>query len=113
MKRGKYAFEDAELVTLLDLDGFIYPYENGYWVKFKANIVSPTLHIPYGINYSVTLHDRNNNRVLGYDNAHSYKSKKKSRKKYKARKITWDQKHLYEITESYEFESASQLLNDF
>jgi len=90
MPEKKYLKEDKTLETLLDLDGEIFPMENGYWTKFEASRVTSTRQIPHGIRYSLTLHDRNNTRILGFDNAHAVKPKKK---KYGARKITWDHKH--------------------
>jgi len=36
-----------------------------------------------------------------------------ARKGYTARKITWDHKHKREKISPYEYESASQLLEDF
>jgi hypothetical protein len=75
--------------------------------------VKPTPRIPHGISYSLTLHDRNNTRVFGYDNAHSVKRNFKARKKYTARKICWDHKHHQNTVTEYIFESASQLINDF
>lgn len=77
MSKKKYSKEDASLETLLDLDGEIFPMDNGYWTKFEACRVAPTKQIPHGIKYSLTLHDRNNTRILGFDNAHVYKSKTK------------------------------------
>ena len=99
-----------ELETLLNLDGEIFPMENGYWTKFAAHRVEPCQHIPHGISYSLTLHDSGNRRVLGFDNAHGIKPK---RKKFGARKVTWDHKHRCEQVLPYEFESAGQLLEDF
>jgi len=61
--------------------------ENGNWTKFEAFRIDPTPEIPHGIRYSLTFHDRNNRRVLGFDNAHAFKPRKKS---YGAREITWD-----------------------
>ena len=113
MRQKAYTQQDAELQTLLDLNGIIYPLENGYWVKFNAKKVKPTPQIPHGISYSLTLHDRNNTRVFGYDNAHSVRRKLKGRKKYTARKISWDHKHHQDTVTEYDFESASQLINDF
>ena len=110
MPEKKYLKEDKTLETLLDLDGEIFPMENGYWTKFEASRLTPIRQIPHGIRYSLTLHDRNNTRILGFDNAHAVKPKKK---KYGARKITWDHKHKRQIVLPYEFESASQLLKDF
>jgi len=78
--------------------------------KFEASRVTPTPQIPHGIRYSLTLHDRNNTRVLGLDNAHTFKPKKK---KYGARKITWDHNHKMDRVYPYEFESASYLIKDF
>ena len=105
-----YSREDATLETLLDFDGKRYYLESGYWIKFCAKRVEPDAYRPFGVSYAITLHDRNNTRVLGFDNAHRYKPK---RKKYGARKITWDHKHDRDRVEPYEFESASQLLEDF
>ena len=110
MTEKKYSKEDETLETLLDLDGEIFLMENGYWTKFEANRVESTQHIPHGVRYSLTLHDRNNTRILGFDNAHAFKPKTK---KYKARKITWDHKHKREKISLYEYESASQLLREF
>ena len=90
MPEKKYLKEDKTLETLLDLDGEIFLMENGYWTKFEASRVTPIRQIPHGIRYSLTLHDRNNTRILGFDNAHAVKPKKK---KYGACKITWDHKH--------------------
>ncbi len=110
MLKDKYSKEDSSLETLLDLDGEIFPMENGYWTKFEASRVKPTPQIPHGIKYALTLHDQNNTRVLGFDNAHALKPKKK---KYGAQKITWDHKHKTDKVYAYEFESASQLIEDF
>jgi len=101
---------DTGLDVLLQLDGEIFPMENGCWTKFEVKLVSMNVHIPHGIKYSLTLHNSSNVRILGYDNAHAIKPKKK---KYGAKKITWDHRHKRKIVESYEFENAAQLLGDF
>jgi hypothetical protein len=110
MEIRKYSHHDLSLNTLLELDGEIFPMDNGYWTKINAAKVNPTKHIPHGIKYSLTLHDRYNNRIIGFDNAHAYKAKIK---RFSGRKITWDHKHKCEKIEPYEYESASQLLEDF
>lgn len=110
MPKSRYTKEDASLESLLDLNGEIFPMDNGYWTKFEVYKVEPTKFIPHGIKYSLTLHDRNNTRVLGFDNAHAHKPKTK---RYGARKITWDHEHKMEKIYKYEFESASRLLIDF
>jgi hypothetical protein len=105
-KTGK----SAGLENLLNLNGEIFPMDNGYWTKFEAWRVSVSEKIPHGIRYSLTLHDRNNTRILGYDNAHAMKP---TRKRFGAMKITWDHAHRMKRVEPYEFESAAQLLEDF
>lgn len=111
MPRKEYSIQDETLETLLDLDGLTFILENGYLTKFVVRRVKPTQQIPHGVRYSLTLHDRNNARILGFDNAHAVKPPK--RKKYGARRITWDHKHKLEKVSPYEYESASQLLEDF
>ena len=102
--------KDPGLETLLELDGEVFPMENGYWTKIEAHRVSPSDQIPHGIRYSLSLHDRNGQRVLGFDNAHRVKPK---RKNFRARKVTWDHKHVESKIEVYEFDSAGQLMKDF
>ena len=103
--------ETGPLDTLLDLDGEIFIMDSGYWVKIEAKNVSPSPSVPHGVRYSLTLHDRNNVRVVGFDNAHTIKSKR--RKRFSGRKVTWDHKHHMDKVKSCEFESAGQLLDDF
>lgn len=101
---------DSGLDVLLQLNGEIFPMENGYWTKIEAKIVDANEHIPHGIKYSLTLHDPNNTRIVGYDNAHGIKPK---RKKYGAKRLVWDHRHERESVEPYEFDDAVQLLEDF
>lgn len=101
---------DPGLEVLLQLDNEIFPMENGFWTKFEAKQVTANEHIPHGIKYSLTLHNPYNLRVLGYDNAHGIKPKKK---KYGAKRLVWDHKHEKKIVEPYEFENAAQLMEDF
>jgi len=98
------------LETLLNLDGEIFPMDNGYWVKFEVKRVDISSAIPHGIRYSLTLHDKTNQRILGFDNAHSYKPRNA---KYGAKKETWDHIHKRMDTFPYEFDSANQLMEDF
>ena len=98
-----------DLENLLNLDGEVFPMDSGYWIKFEAKRVDVSISIPHGIKYSLTLHDKLNRRVIGYDNAHSFKPKQK----YGAKKETYDHIHKKMDIVSYEFESPSQLLEDF
>lgn len=101
---------DVGLQTLLNLDGEIFPMENGYWTYFRVKRVRPTAHIPHGIYYSLTLHDAQNQRVLGYDNAHAVKLKKR---RFAAKKVCWDHKHEATTIVDYVFDDAEQLMIDF
>lgn len=108
----KYDKEDIELLTLLDLNGQSY-WIKRYWVKIEAQKVTKDQHRPHGIKYSLTLHDRNNTRILGYDNAHAVKKRGRKPKKYSGRIVTYDHIHRELKVERYLFESASQMLSDF
>jgi len=103
---------DKNIDTLLDLDGIIIEQIGGYWTKYEIRRVSPTEEIPHGIRYSLTLHDRSGERIIGFDNAHAVKSKKKG--KHQGRK-TYDHRHRHSQDEgiAYEFIDAHQLLKDF
>ena len=56
---------------LLELNGFIIEQKYGYWVKFEVSLTDISLKRPHGIRYSLTLHNKDGQRVLGYDNAHA------------------------------------------
>jgi len=105
---------DTGLDTLLDLDGSIIDQGDGYWIKIKVRLLEkPSDERPHGISYSLTLHDSCNQRILGFDNAHTVKST--GRKKYTGRRVEYDHKHrsLKDKGVPYKFVSAYQLLEDF
>ena len=58
---------DWELEALLTMDGEVYEIGGGLWYKFDAEIVDPSPNRPHGIRYNLTLHDRDNKRILGID----------------------------------------------
>jgi len=101
---------NSGLATLLDLDGEIFPMVNGFWTKFDVKVVIQSDGIPHGVRYSLTLHDKSNLRVLGYDNAHRFK---RGRKGFGAKITEWDHKHEGTKVKPYAFQSAGQLLEDF
>ncbi len=104
--------EDIELRTLLDLDGQQYRLKH-YWIKIEAHTVPRDTHRPQGIKYSLTLHDRNNTRLLGFDNAHAIGAKGRKRGKYNGRIVSWDHVHNMEKVQPYSFSSAAQIIQDF
>ena len=101
---------DPGLVALLDLDGEVFPMVNGFWTKIEAKMAMQNEGIPHGVRYSLTLHDCDNLRVLGYDNSHRFKT---GRKGYGVKMIEWDHKHERNRTMPYKYRNAGQLLEDF
>jgi hypothetical protein len=103
---------ETGLETLLDLNGMSYRLDNGYWVKFEAYLIAPSEHVPHGVKYTLTLHDRFNTRVIGFDNAHDCQPPR--RKRFAGRRIVWDHRHpSAEKAVPYEYESAARLIEDF
>lgn len=102
------------LEMLLDLDGQHFQMEDGTYVRFMASECQATPERPHGVRYSLTYHDKHNQRVVGFDNAHS--PPKPKRRRFGGRKVVaHDHKHLSmnDKGQVYEFESAEQLLADF
>ena len=55
--------------ALLDLDSqvFVVDTKGQYWVRFSVRRVPPTPDRPHGLNYSLTLHGPDGNRLVGFD----------------------------------------------
>lgn len=101
--KNKEAIRDHTLETLLDMVG-VYASPDGWWVKTEARRVSATAERPFGVKYSLSLHDRSGKRILGYDNSHGIPDH---------RRVRWDHKHLRDRIRPYDYRSAAQLLTDF
>jgi hypothetical protein len=101
---------DHGLEALLSMNGEVFVLELGFWVKMEAWRVATDQHRPHGIRYCFTLHDKNQQRLLGYDNAHAVRGQKRVSS---ARKTEWDHRHEAEAVHGYTFVSAEQLLVDF
>ncbi len=105
--------KDGGLDTLLDLDGQIIDQGDGYWVKIEVRkLKGSTDARPHGIRYSLTLHDPDGTRILGYDNAHAVVSNRRGRH---SQDHKFDHRHQYgqRDASTYEFANAYQLLKDF
>lgn len=63
--------------ALLDLNGEIIAINDYTFVKFDVQRVEVTPYRPHGIKYSLTLHDKHGQRLIGFDNAHAIKQPKK------------------------------------
>ncbi|MCM2327038.1 MAG: DUF6516 family protein [Lysobacter sp.] len=104
---------DPSLDTLLDLDGVIIGgLAGGHWVKFDVCRVPATAGRPYGIRYSMTLHDASGSRVFGMDNAHAIAIR---RGVQTARSRTFDHVHRAKGDKGidYPYQDAASLIRDF
>src|SRR5271170_2597170 len=102
MRRQEPAFD-----TLLDLDGltFVVDPEGGHWVRFVVKQIPPTPERPHGLNYSLTLHGRNGERVVGFDNAHPVGKQRRGDPQ--------DHRHRIRTVKPYDYRDAATLLIDF
>src|SRR6185369_4055492 len=57
---------------MLDLDGqvFVVAPEGRHWVRFVVRRVTATEAKLHGFDYSLTLHEPDGERLVGFDNAH-------------------------------------------
>ena len=100
------------LENLLDLDGDIYVIDEaaGYWVKFAVRRATPSPERPHGIEYSLTMHDSSNRRLVGFDNAHPVRGTKRSEQGVGR---AYDHRHRLGRVKSYPYENAAKLVADF
>ena len=103
---------DLSLDTLLPLDGesFVVDTEGLYWVKFVVKQVPVTPERPHGLNYSLTLHDDDGERLLGFDNAHPIREGSGPGARTR---IEYDHKHGGQQVKFYLYANAATLLADF
>lgn len=108
------AKKDAEhtLEFLLAFNGRIHRYAGGYWLKFEITKVETSEERPHGLDYSFTLHGPDNQRLIGFDNAHSPPVKGA---RFKKRTKAMDHWHRTKTDEGrrYEFKDAETLIDDF
>lgn len=102
----------ATLDYLLSLDGDRVMLMDGYWLKFEAKRVGPTKTRPHGIAYSFSLHDPENERIFGMENAHGVDHRGG---RYVARPVAHDHEHRDENDEGrpYGYTHGERLLADF
>lgn len=108
VQSGKEAAPGLE--ALLSLNGEVFWMDGGHWTRLEAWQVEASQHVPHGIRYCLTLHDRSNRRLLGYDNAHAVQGR---RRRFQGKRVVWDHKHDGAQVTPYEFESPATLLEDF
>ncbi|HZY95735.1 MAG TPA: DUF6516 family protein [Candidatus Cybelea sp.] len=98
---------DHSLDQLLELDGeVLFISEDGqYWVKFEVRRVPVSSAKPHGLNYSLTLHGPENERLLGFDNSHPVPPTKLGEPQ--------DHRHLHKTVKPYDYKDAGALLKAF
>ena len=100
------------LEYLLAFDGQIHIYQGGYWLKFEISKGERTEERPHGLSYSFTLHGPDNERLVGFDNAHSVPP---LGSRFKKRSRATDHWHRTATDEGrpYDFKDAETLIVDF
>ncbi len=103
---------DGSLDALLDLDGQILVLDDqeGYWVKFSVRRVHSSPERPHGLDYSFTVHGKNNVRLIGFDNAHAARHSNRPGGKGQ---VEFDHEHRLESIRPYRYRDAATLLADF
>jgi len=98
---------DPALDTLLDLGGLtlVVDPEGGHWVKFVVTQVPPTAEKPHGLDYSFSLHGRDGERLVGFDNAHRVGRRERGGPQ--------DHRHRLRTVKPYDYSDAAKLLADF
>jgi len=93
--------------VLLDLDGqiLVVDPEGGHWVRFVVSRVPASPEEPHGLDYSLTLHGPDGERLVGFDNAHSVGRRKRGEPR--------DHRHRLRRVRPYEYRDAASLLADF
>lgn len=104
--------DDRSLCYLLDLDGETIMLAQGYWMKFVVTKVPRTTAKPHGIDYSLTLHAPDGERLFGIDNRHGVHP---PGNRFKARPLAYDHEHRDETDSGrpYQYIGAAQLIEDF
>jgi Family of unknown function (DUF6516) len=98
---------DPSLDALLVLDGqvLVVDPEGGHWVRFVVTRVPASSERPQGLDYSLTLHGPDGERLVGFDNAHAVRRHKRGHPK--------DHRHRLRTVRPYDYRDAGTLLADF
>ena len=103
---------DHALEFLLSFDGRVHYLEDGSWIKFAIKRVDANKERPHGLSYSLTLHDRNGVRLVGFDNAHGLPVSGSSFKRRQTANDHWH-RTATDPGRPYHFKDAATLIDDF
>ena len=79
--------------------------EGGHWVRFAVTRVPVSPEKPHGIDYSLTLHGPDGERLVGFDNAHPVERQKRGESQ--------DHRHRQRTIRPYKYRDAVTLLAEF
>jgi hypothetical protein len=79
--------------------------KGGHWVRFTVTRVPVSRAKPHGLDYSLTLHGPEGERLVGFDNAHPVGRR--------ARGEPQDHRHRLRTIRPYGYRDAATLLADF
>ena len=98
---------DPDLHALLDLDGQVLVVDSagGLGVRFVVTRVPVSMEKPQGLDYSLTLHGPDGERLVGFDNAHPVARQELGDPQ--------DHRHRLRTIRAYEYRDAASLLGDF
>jgi Family of unknown function (DUF6516) len=108
--KGRDRDPGAEVLLDLDSQTFVVDAKGQYLVRFSVSRVALTPERPHGLNYSLTLHGPDRNRLVGFDNAHAVRESRGPGGKSLG---PLDHKHRMETIRPYRFKDAATLLEDF
>ena len=92
---------------LFELDGqvLVVDPKAGHWVRFVVTRVAASQEKPYGLDYSLTLHGPDGDRLVGFDNAHPVARQRRGGPQ--------DHCHRLRTIKAYEYLDAATRLGDF
>jgi hypothetical protein len=98
---------DSAFEAFLDLDGqvLVVDADGGHWVRFRVTRVPVSPEKPHGLDYSLTLHGPDGERLVGFDNAHPVRRRRRGEPQ--------DHRHRERSVKEYEYQDAATLLEDF
>jgi hypothetical protein len=98
---------DPAFDTLLDLDGqvLVVDPDGRYWVRFVVTRVRVSPEKPHGLDYSLTLHGPDSERLVGFDNAHPVGRQRRGDPQ--------DHRHRLRTVRPYDYRDAATLIGDF
>src|SRR6266849_9979649 len=96
---------DPSLDALLELDGqvLVIDPETRHWVRFVVRCVPVTEAKPHGLDYSLTLHGPDGERLVGFDNAHPVRPVSGPGGRRRAHQ---DHRHRCKTVRPYEYKDA-------